>query len=177
MRGRRRSDQDTLRWVRAYAGAAGAVLIALGAAGLLLSPGRSPAGSLFQFWAGALFVYAGLVQRDPVVSRRFVGGMGVLLLLGAGATAFARLLLGDASRALGPVQASCLAVGFLSVLVARRAEPGVLLAAVSAFVAAVRTAVATRTTRVRHRRRDHAASSEDPVPQNAEERRGEEPEG
>lgn len=174
MRGRRRNDRDALRWVRAYAGA---VLIALGAAGLLLSPGSGPAGSLFQISAGALFIFAGLVQRDPVVSRRFVGGMGVLLLFGAGATVCARLLLEGGARVLGPVQASCLVVGLLSVLVARRAEPGVLLAAVSAFVSAVRAAVAGAASRVRRRGRDHAVSSEDPVPHRAKDCRGEEPEG
>lgn len=58
------------------------MLTGLGVFGLFFVPGRGTAGSLFQSLVGALFVYAGLGQRDTVVTRRFIGGMGVLLLLG-----------------------------------------------------------------------------------------------
>lgn len=169
-------------WLRAYAGAVGIALMGLGAAGFFFLPGQGLAGSLFQVLVGTLFVYAGLGQRDPVVARRFVGGMGVLLLLGAGAIVCFGLLLGGGAGVLGPVQASCLMVGFFNVLVARRAEPGVLLAAVSAMGAAGRaavgTAIAALIVRVRHRRRhQRAASLEDPVPRQTKDYREEEPGG
>ena len=159
---RRRRGGRTAWWLRAYAGATGAVLIALGGVGLLFSPTPGPAGSLFQVLVGALFAYAGLGQRDPVVSRRFVGGMGVLLLLGVGVAVCARLLLGGGAGAVGPVQGACVVVGIASVLVARRAEPGVLLAAVSAFAAACVAALgaATTATRARVRRRRRVAPEE-----------------
>lgn len=153
-------------WLRAYAGATGIALMGLGAAGFLFLPGQSLTGSLFQVLVGALFVYAGLGQRDPVVARRFVGGMGVLLLLGAGATVFFGLLLGGVTGVLGPVQASCLVVGIASVLVARRAEPGVLLGTVSAFGSTVVAAAAVG--HFRRRRRRRVAPAEEPVARPAE---------
>lgn len=168
MRGPRR--RDTAWWLRAYAGAAGAILVSLGGAGLLFPSAPGSAGSLFQVSVGALFVYAGLVQRDPVVSRRFVGGMGVLLLLGVGVAVCARLLLG--AVLFDSMRGTCLIVGIASVLVARRAEPGVLLAAVSAFGAAL---VAPISRVVLPRQREHAASSEDRGPRRAKDCRGEEP--
>lgn len=137
MRGLRRRGRDTAWWLRAYAGATGAVLITLGGSGLLFLPSSDPVGSLFQVSVGALFVYAGLGQRDPVISRQFIGGMGVLLLLGVGVAVCTLWLLGGGAGVFGPVQMTSLAVGIASVLVARRAEPGVLLAAVSAFGADV----------------------------------------
>ena len=146
--------------------------MAFGGAGLLFSPAPAPSGGLFQVSVGALFVYAGLGQRDPVVSRRFVGGMGVLLLLGVGMAVCARLLLGGGL--FGPEQWTCLVVGIASILVARRAEPGVLLAAVSATVAAIAAPIMRV---VRRRRHNHAPSSEDPVPRRAKDRRGEKPVG
>jgi len=155
---KRRRGRDTAWWLRAYAGTTGAVLIALGGTVLLLPLAPDPAVSLLWVSVGALFVYAGLGLRDPVVSRRFVGGMGVLLLLDVGTIVCARLLVGGG--VFGAVQGTCLVVGIASLLVARRAEPGVLVAAASGFGTAVASvpastlgaAVTATTARVRRRR-------------------------
>ena len=148
--------RDTAWWLRAYAGSTGMALVVLGGAGFLFLPTRGPAaGGVFQILVGVLFIYAGLGQRDPVVSRRFVGGMGVLLLLGVGTSVCIGLLFGGGAGVFGPIQKTCLVVGIASVLIARRAEPGVLLEAVSAFGAAVANAlggvITAITARIRRR--------------------------
>ena len=105
--------------LKTYARVAGSVLLLVGLAGFSVLPKLSAAESFFHLAVGALFAYLGFWQRDPVVVRRVVGGMGVLLLLSKGAVVAVALLVGDEEPLFGPVEVVCFVIGLLSVLVAR----------------------------------------------------------
>ena len=110
--------------LRTFARVTGLVLLAVGLAGLSVLPKLSAVESFFHLAVGALFVYLGLWQRDPVVVRRVVGGMGVLLLLSKGAVVTVTLLVGGEEPLFGPVEVVCFAIGLLSVLIARLGKDG-----------------------------------------------------
>ncbi len=66
-----------------------AVLLTLAGAGALLGAAGSPllavptlvGGAVLYLFTAALFAYASFLQRDPVLTRRLVGGMGVFYIL------------------------------------------------------------------------------------------------
>lgn len=91
----------------------------VGLAGFSVLPKLSAVESVFHLAVGALFVYLGFWQRDPVVVRRVVGGMGVLLLLSKGTVVTFNLLVGSEEPMFGPVEVVCFVIGLLSVFVAR----------------------------------------------------------
>lgn len=108
--------------LRIYAGAAGSLLLVVGLSGFTVLPKLNAAESFFHAGVGALFVYLGLWQRDRIVVRTVVGGMGVLLLLSKGAVVAVVLLVNEAPHPFGPVEVVCFAVGMASVIVARLAR-------------------------------------------------------
>lgn len=87
-----RRGRDTAWWLRAYAGATGVSLVALGGAGLLFLPTRGPAaGGVFQILVGVLFVYAVLApRRSPEAAhgpeRVVLGARGRKVLGGTAGT-------------------------------------------------------------------------------------------
>ncbi len=104
--------------IRTYAKIVGVVLALLGLAGFMGVAGVSWAASFFHAAVGVFFAYAGFVQKDAAVTRTIVGGMGVLLLVVKVVTILSPSLLGEAPLT-GPIEITCLVVGFLSVLAAR----------------------------------------------------------
>lgn len=104
--------------IRTYTRIVGVVLVSLGLAGLAGIVGVAVAASFFHAAVGGIFVYLGFWQRDAAVVRQVVGGMGVLLLVVKSVTIFSPSLLGE-SPLHGPVEITCLIVGFLSILAAR----------------------------------------------------------
>lgn len=109
--------------LRTYARLAALVLIALSLAGFIDVLGWNPLASLFHLGVGLFFAYAGFLQPDLVVVRRFVGGLGVLLLLVKLVTIFTPLAWGDHTRH-GPIEITCLIVGITSILVASKRPQG-----------------------------------------------------
>lgn len=109
--------------LRLYARIVGLVLVSLGMAGLMGIVEVSAASSFYHACVGAFFVYLGFWQRDILVVRRVVGGLGLMLLLVKGATTVVPLLWGG-GMLLGPIELTCLVVGVLSVIVARYAGSG-----------------------------------------------------
>lgn len=109
--------------LRLYARIVGLILVSLGMAGLVGIVGVSAASSLYHACVGAFFVYLGFWQRDVLVVRRVVGGLGLMLLLVKGATMVVPLLWGG-GMLLGPIEVTCLVVGVLSVIAARYAGNG-----------------------------------------------------
>ncbi|MDP9475736.1 MAG: hypothetical protein M3R38_08610, partial [Actinomycetota bacterium] len=69
---------------------------------------------------GAFFAYLGFWQRDTVIVRRVVGGLGLMLLLVKAATTMVPLLWGGGIL-LGPIEMTCFVLGVLSVIFARYA--------------------------------------------------------
>ena len=104
--------------LRLYARIVGLILVSLGLAGLVGVVEVSAATSFYHAAVGALFAYLGFWQRDVLVVRTVVGGMGVMLLLVKGITMSVPLLWGGAPL-LGPMEVTCLVVGVLSILAAR----------------------------------------------------------
>lgn len=109
--------------LRLYARIVGLILVSLGLAGLVGVVGVSVATSVYHAAVGALFSYLGFWQRDAVVIRSVVGGMGVMLLLVKGVTISVPLLWGGGPL-LGPMEVTCLVVGALSILAARYLSDG-----------------------------------------------------
>lgn len=104
--------------IRVYAKTVGVVLVLLGLAGLTGVVDTVRPTDLFHVGVGVIFTYLGFLQRDAVVVRTVVGGMGLLLLLAKGVVLLVPLLWGEAPFH-GPIEITCLVVGFLSVLAAR----------------------------------------------------------
>ncbi len=109
--------------IRAYARVVGVGLILLGIAGLVSVVGLNPPANIFHLGVGGIFAYVGFLQRDVLVIRALVGGLGLLLLLVKGVVIVAPLLWGEAPL-LAPVEITCLVVGILSVLAARYLPSG-----------------------------------------------------
>ena len=104
--------------LKLYARIVGIILVSLGLAGLSGVVGVSVATSVYHAAVGALFSYLGFWQRDALVVRSVVGGMGVMLLLVKGVTISAPLFWGG-EPLLGPMEVTCLVVGALSILAAK----------------------------------------------------------
>ena len=109
--------------LRLYARIVGLILVSLGMAGLVGIVGVSVASSFYHTCVGAFFVYLGFWQRDVLVVRRVVGGLGLMLLLVKGATTVVPLLWGG-GMLLSPIEVTCFVVGVLSVIVAKYAGNG-----------------------------------------------------
>lgn len=104
--------------VRQYARVAAVVLLAVGVAGFSGLWGFDLLSGSFHAGVGALFAYAGFVQRDRTTVRQIVGGLGVLLLVVKAATVLAALVW-SGRLGLGSVEVTCMVVGIGSVLAAR----------------------------------------------------------
>lgn len=104
--------------MRTYARIVGVLLVLTGLAGFVGAVDTDGGADFYHMAVGGIFVYLGFWQRDAVVVRRVVGGMGVLLLLIKGAIILAPLAWGE-GLLLGPIEITCLVVGILSVLAAR----------------------------------------------------------
>ncbi len=68
--------------LRAYALGVGLVLFVLGLVGFTSLPHMTTSESVLHLGVGLLFFCGGLLMRDLGMLRTFLGGMGVLLLLG-----------------------------------------------------------------------------------------------
>ncbi|QIN78355.1 hypothetical protein GBA65_07280 [Rubrobacter marinus] len=104
--------------LRLYARIVGLILVLLGLAGLVGVVGVSVATSFYHAAVGTFFAYLGFWQRDALVIRSVVSGMGVMLLLVKGVTISMPLFWGGAPF-LGPMEVTCLVVGVLSILAAK----------------------------------------------------------
>jgi hypothetical protein len=109
--------------IRLYASMVGLVLILLGSAGLADIVGWNLPVNIFHLGVGGIFAYVALFQKDIMVVRTVIGGLGLLLLLVKGVVILAPLLWGE-SPLLAPVEITCLVVGLLSVLSARYLPSG-----------------------------------------------------
>ncbi len=101
----------------------GSVLILLGLAGLVDIVGLNLPVNIFHLGVGGLFAYVGFLQKDILVVRRVIGGLGLLLLLVKVVVIGAPLLWGEPPL-LAPIEITCLVVGLLSVLAARYLPSG-----------------------------------------------------
>ena len=106
--------------LRLYARIVGVLLILLGFAGFAGLVDTVVSTNLYHACVGAFFAYLGFWQRDALVVRRVVGGLGLMLLLVKAATTMVPLLWGGGIL-LGPIEVTCFVVGVLSVIVARYA--------------------------------------------------------
>jgi len=108
--------------VRTYAQIAAIFLLAVAAFGFFTWEWRV-VSTFYHAGVGFLFLYVGFVPEDPIVVRRMVGGLGVLLLVVKAATILTPLAWrGDPLH--GPIEVTCLAVGISSVLAARYLRGG-----------------------------------------------------
>ena len=103
--------------LRVYAGAAGILLVLLGAAGFANAWGTVTMEGVFYALVGALFVGLSFGARDAGLVREMVGVMGAMLLLAVFLTNVLPYLASGASLP-GPVQMVSLGLGLLSVLAA-----------------------------------------------------------
>ncbi len=99
------------------------MLILLGVAGFADVAGLNPPANIFHLAVGCLFAYVGFFQKDALVVRRMVGGLGLLLLLVKGVVIVVPLLWGEAPL-FAPIEITCLVIGILSVLAARYLSDG-----------------------------------------------------
>lgn len=95
------------------------VLVAVGVAGFSGVLGWHSAVSFYHLGVGLLFVYAGFVQRDPLIVRQIVDGLGALLVVVKAITIVIPLVAWGHPPRHGPLQVTCLLVGVLSNLAAR----------------------------------------------------------
>ncbi len=108
--------------VRTYARIAGAVLLALAVAGFSIWGWRLTA-NFYHAGVGLLFLYVGFWLRDHATIRQMVGGLGVLLVVVKTITIATPLTWGGPAKH-GPIEITCLVVGFLSILAARYLRDG-----------------------------------------------------
>jgi hypothetical protein len=91
------------------------VLGLLGFSGVL---GWNPLASAFHLSVGLLYLCTILLLNDALSVRRIIGGLGVLLVATKVVTIASPTLLGDEPLH-GPIEITCLVLGFTSILAAR----------------------------------------------------------
>ena len=108
--------------IRAYSGAAGLVLIVLGLLGFSGLLGWNPPASVFHLFVGLLYLCAAFLLKEVLYVHQMVGGLGVLLVVTKMVTILSPALLGDEALH-GPIEITCLVLGFTSILAAWFVKP------------------------------------------------------
>lgn len=98
--------------------AAGLILVVLGLLGFSGLLGWNPLASTFHLLVGLLYLCATFLLRDALSVRRMIGGLGVLLVVIKVVTIASSALLGGEPLH-GPIEITCLVLGFTSILAAR----------------------------------------------------------